>query len=122
MTDSEIVAKEIGLQYYSLDSVGIHSVAFDKENALKLIKYCRDEVIPIVGIDVYKLNSGNVNFSDDCDNWSCEMKSNEIFYEYVKRSCKLALVYICSSKYHNNSLFDIVIFHMEKTESRGRFY
>ena len=55
MTDSEIVAKEIGLQYYSLDSVGIHSVAFDKENALKLIKYCRDEVIPIVGIDVYKL-------------------------------------------------------------------
>ena len=23
MTDSEIVAKEIGLQYYSLDSVGI---------------------------------------------------------------------------------------------------
>ena len=115
MTDSEIVAKGIGLQYYSLDSVGIHSVAFDKENALKLIKYCRDEVIPIVGIDVYKLNSGNVNFSDDCDNWSCEMKSNEIFYEYVKRSCKLALVYICSSKYHNNSLFDIVIFHMEKT-------
>ena len=36
--DSEIVAKEIGLQYYSLDSVGIHSVAFDKENALKLLK------------------------------------------------------------------------------------
>ena len=114
MTDSEIVAKEIGLQYYSLDSVGIHSVAFDKENALKLLKYCRDEVIPIVGIDVYKLNSGNVDFSDDYDNWSCEMKSNENFCEYVKRSYKLALVYICNSNYHDNSLFDIVIFHLHR--------
>ena len=117
MTDSEIVAKEIGVQYQSLDSVGIHSVAFDKENALKLLKYCRNEVIPIVGIDVYKLNSGNVDLSDDYDNWSCEMKSNENYYEYVKRSYKLALVYICNSNYHDNSLFDIVIFHLKKTGS-----
>ena len=57
MTESETIANELGLQYYSLDSIGIQSVAYDKSNATRIIEYCRNEVLPVIGIKRFDDNT-----------------------------------------------------------------
>lgn len=109
MTESETIANELSLQYYSLDSIGIQSVAYDKSNATRLIEYCRNEVLPVIGIDIYRLNAGNVELPKLYDNWNCNKKCHESFCEFAKRSCTEAMDYICSKRFDDNTLFDIVI-------------
>ena len=108
---------------YPLHSIGINSVAYNHEDAIKIIGYARDNVIPILGGDwLYYKNNEIVLPIDYGDGWYCNRKENESLKDYVYRSCSEAerAIRILTSNVKELVLFDICLdskWMVEKKES-----
>ncbi len=88
------IAQDGLLVYHSLIHLGINDIAFDKRNAFLFIELVKKEIIPILGIDVFRLVNEKVNYSSDYYSWYCERNSGEPYNEYAIRSCIEARKYI----------------------------
>lgn len=78
---------------YSLNDLGVNDVAYNREEALIIIDYLSEEVIPVLGGDVYFLENDTPCYTT-YTGWSCDREKEENFSNYVKRSCKEAKEYI----------------------------
>ena len=78
---------------YSLNDLGVNDVAYNREEALIIIDYLSEEVIPVLGGDVYFLENDTPCYTTYAG-WSCDREKEENFSNYVKRSCKKAKEYI----------------------------
>lgn len=115
--NKEAIINKDGAQYmmlknlnpFSLDELGIDGVAYKKEEALLIVQHFLEEVIPILGGDVYYLIEGKPCYTTYAG-WSCDMVAGETFSDYVKRSCEEAKKYIESFPAEGKSipLFNIV--------------
>jgi hypothetical protein len=75
-----------------LENFGINDLAWNRNNAIKLINEIMTDKIGILGGDVYKLTSNRLESL--YDNWSCEPKKDELEDAYYFRSKSESLKYI----------------------------
>lgn len=80
----------------SLGSFGINNWALTKEQALNSLESLVNIQVPVLGGDVYE-NIGGV-IQSNYDSWHCEPISDELKYEFVKRSILIAKEYINNYK------------------------
>ena len=115
MCFTELIANKHSINYCSLDELGVNSVAFEKREALHLLEYLKNEIIPIIGIDIYEMKEGIIDFSSNYDSWSCDRKENESLSDFVKRSHKSAYEYVDNYSITDGiPLFDLVVFNMKQ--------
>jgi len=99
------------IDYIPLDSLGITRGAFEKDAALIIISFLREEIIPVLGIDVYILKDNAVMFPKVYNNWYSIRLPNEPMGEYAERTCQEAKSFLRS--YNSNEglpVFDIYVY------------
>lgn len=88
----DVVFEKIRKESISLEKYGICSLAWEKENAKRLISLIINDNVGILGGDVYKV--GIQKLEPLYDNWFCETKECETKEEYFYRSKIESLHYI----------------------------
>ena len=86
------IKEKINKKSISLEEYGLNDLAWNKEDAEKLIHEIMTDEIGIFGGDVYKLTS--TNLESLTENWSCEPTDKESEREYYLRSKTESLKYI----------------------------
>lgn len=115
MCFTELIANKYSINYYSLDELGVNSVAFEKREALQILENLKNEIIPIIGIDIYEMKEGIIDFSSNYDSWSCDRKEKESLSDFVKRSHKSAYEYVDNYNITDGfPLFDLVAFDIKQ--------
>lgn len=104
--------KTYNLKAYSLSSLGIDGVAFEKEDAIKVVEYMRDECIPISGGDVFRVVDDSIEVT--YDNWNCDRNHQESMRDYLYRSCDKAIEYITNYPVESKAE-EIYIFQISAT-------
>lgn len=94
MSIIELLANKHSISYYSLNEMGVNSIAFMKQDTLRILEYLKIEVIPVIGIDIYEMKDRKVFYSSNYDNWSCDRIENESLLDYVKRSHESAYKFV----------------------------
>ena len=102
----EIAQKE-SVRTYSLMELGIHDVAFSRNDTIKIINRLEKELLPILGGDVFLIEQGHVN-GPISNSWYCEREYDESWYTFVRRSCEMAIHAVLNEK-AKNALFEIVV-------------
>ena len=102
------------INYISLDSLGIDRDAVGKEAAISIISFLREEITPVLGIDVYILNNNVVKFPLVYNNWYSLRLPNESMSEYAQRTCQEAIFFLRG--YESNEglpIFDIYSYNYQ---------
>jgi hypothetical protein len=76
----------------SLDGLGVREVALSREDALHAIGFLENELIPILGGDVYFRHSSKIEPA--YANWYSDPAPGEVRSEFLGRSWKRAREYI----------------------------
>jgi hypothetical protein len=76
----------------SLEKFGVNDLAWEKDDAFRVVSSIMNDRIGILGGDVYKLSSEYLE--PLCDNWACEREKGEADEEYYLRSKQKTLNYI----------------------------
>lgn len=109
--DKETFMKTTDAPCFSLIEIGINGNAYLRNDAIKIVSFARQNVIPILGGDVYcKSKSGN-KIRMTYDNWYCNREQNESLRDYVMRSCDVAEKFIINykCKEEGDPIFDVSI-------------
>ncbi|MDE6264515.1 MAG: hypothetical protein K2M11_05145 [Paramuribaculum sp.] len=91
----------------SLESIGVNGVAYHRDEALLIAQEYFNSGRPILGGDVYKVMTGQIESTSD--SWYCDQNGSETPYEYLVRSYHIACDYICKYPNTPNTLFNLVI-------------
>ena len=103
------IADTYGIKYVEFPPDIINSICFNKENACAIIEKLRDEVCPILGCDVYRLENGEV-MEILVPDLIVDRDDNESYPDYLQRSCDAALKFVLDyPQYTNDLYFDFVI-------------
>ena len=86
------IENELFKKIISLEKFGLHDLAWEKEEAVKIVQLLINENAGILGGDVYHLVDDKLEFFGD--NWSCKPNENETKPEFFLRSKKNSLKYI----------------------------
>lgn len=82
--------------------------ALKKKDALRFIKLCEEEIIPIIGGEVYyKYNDGSIEYSSN--NWSYDRNGRETWSSYLENSVEKALFYINTIYREDDVLYGFTI-------------
>lgn len=76
----------------SLESLGIYELAWERNNAIKVIEFLSDCNYAILGGDVYSIKNGILNST--YDSWFSKPNKNKTWEDYVKKSKNESLEYI----------------------------
>ena len=117
MDSISIFLKNNNIRYIPLLSIGVDRFGFEKEEAQKVLNFLKDEVIPILGIDVYIKQNDKIQLSQTYDNWYSIRIENENFSDYANRTYMEALSFI--KNYHSASgtpIFDICSFDLDSLD------
>lgn len=111
-TSIQEIAKLYSIEGVSLlPIVGIDRNGYYRHDAIRLINFMLNNVVPIIGIDVFLLKNNILTFTDSYDNWYCDRIKNETFSQFTQRSCANAMRFINS--YNSKGaipIFDITAF------------
>lgn len=99
------------IHQYPLYSIGVNSNAYVFEDAIKIIGYARDNIVPILGCDVYFIKNNEIIIPEVFHGWYCDRKVYESLKDYVYRSCSEAMDFIESyiPNEKGTPLFDICL-------------
>lgn len=94
-----------------LISIGVNGKAYLRDNALKIITFARENIVPVLGGDVYYKSRSDNDIHITYDNWYCNREELESLKEYADRSCDVAEHFItnynCPKGY--DAIFYIVL-------------
>lgn len=77
---------------HPLSSLGLHELAWLRDDALQLIEVARRERMAILGGDVY--SHCQEGYSPMYDNWYCDRREEEAVSDFCARSCVRAKEYV----------------------------
>jgi hypothetical protein len=77
----------------SLSSEGVNEVAWDKEDALRVVSMAANAGLPILGSDVWRVDPDG-RWRASGDNWFSERRPFEAASAYVERSRAEAIAYL----------------------------
>ena len=77
---------------YPLTNIGIKEIALNKPSAIKAIEILSKTSIGILGGDVYIIVNGKIEIT--YDNWYCNEKTFNNYFEFLRESCAIAKAYI----------------------------
>lgn len=97
----DFIAKSI-----DLSALGVDDIALQKDDALDLIEYFKNNLIPILGGDVLEKNETTYQYN--YDNWAFPFSGALTNEESIRESCQKAFEYI-STYPKKNCIFSIVI-------------
>lgn len=113
----EQFVKENHISCIFLSIIGGDRYGFEKEEAQIILNYLKDEIIPIVGIDVYIRKDNELHLPLSYNNWYCERNDCESFSDYSHRSNIEAISFINNYNSANGiPIFDIYCFHLKNGE------
>lgn len=82
--------------------------ALDKQNALRFIELCREEVTPIIGGEIYyKRDDCSIEYSTN--HWCYDRYNQESFTDYLMHSLEKALYYINTVFREDNILYGFTV-------------
>ena len=94
-----------------LISIGVSGKAYLRDDALKIITFARENIVPVLGGDVYYKSKIDNAIHLTYDNWYCNREELESLKEYADRSCDVAehfiINYICKNGF--DPIFRIVL-------------
>lgn len=103
MTIEEIIeVNNIGRYYYLKD---FNAYVFPKEEVIKIIQFLKEEFYPILGGDVFLQENGC--FSIAYDFWRCNQEKNENPYDFLNRSCDMAMTFVLERAAHDEYLYEV---------------
>lgn len=95
----------------SLISIGVSGKAYLRGDAIKVISFARQNIVPVLGGDVYYKSRSDNDIHITYDNWYCNRDKFESLKDYVERSCDVAehfiINYICKNGF--DPIFRIVL-------------
>ena len=95
----------------SLISIGVSGKAYLRGDAIKVISFARQNIVPVLGGDVYYKSKIDNAIHLTYDNWFCNRDKFESLKDYVERSCDVAehfiINYICKNGF--DPIFRIVL-------------
>ena len=100
------------LRQYPLFSIGVNNNAYNYEDTIKIISYAKENIIPIIGCDLYYYNNSKIIIPENYNGgWYCDRIKNENLKDYVYRSCIEAMSFIKRYTPNGNMipLFDICL-------------
>ena len=84
-----------------LISIGVSGKAYLRGDAIKVISFARQNIVPVLGGDVYYKSRSDNDIHITYDNWFCNRDKFESLKDYVERSCDVAeqfiINYICKN-------------------------
>ena len=86
---------------YSLDELGISEYAWKYEDILRVIEYCREKGMAILGGDIYFIGVSGIEYT--YDSWYINQDGRK-WKDYVVESKKKALDYI--NTYYSKTIFE----------------
>ena len=94
-----------------LAAIGVNGKAYLRNDAIKIVSYARQNIIPVLGGDVYYKSKYDHDIHITYDNWYCNREEFESLKDYVERSCDAAEHFIINyiSKNGIDPLFYIVL-------------
>lgn len=117
LNEFRILAMKKGWRIHELSPLGYEGgMAFDRGDAISIINYARNDILPVVGIDVYIQSNETIRQSETYDCFCCDIIENESYSHYVVRCFESSLKFL--EKYTDSMyLFDVVIGDMETVMS-----
>ena len=88
--------EELMISAKSLEHLGISEMAWDRENAIKVIEFLYSNNYAILGGDVYKEEDGDLNAT--YDSWYFNRSEAKSAQDFLQESSKRAIMYI--NRYH----------------------
>ena len=111
MTIEDIIEDNNIKSYYCLQPWGTFGYAFPKVEALKVIDALKENFYIILGGDAYILDGDEISLT--YENWFCPSGENECPYDYLKRSCAMAIQFIHERDEYDNYLYNFVFAPMD---------
>ena len=109
--NKEILKKIMEISSFPLISIGIIGKAYLRNDAIKIVSLARQNIVPVLGGDVYYKSKFDNDIHITYDNWYCNREEMESLKDYVDRSCDVAEHYIINynCKKGVNPIFNIVL-------------
>ena len=93
--DIQKIAESYLIRGACLSSItGTDRRGFYQQEAIMLINKMMEEVIPVLGVDVYLMKNNTLTLTDGRDSWYCDRLNNEDFSHFAQRSCNGVINYI----------------------------
>lgn len=73
-----------------LTSIGVNGEGYLRNDAINLVSLARQNIVPILGGDVYWKSESKDDIQMTYDNWCCDRNEYESLKDYVERSCDVA--------------------------------
>lgn len=104
---SKQIPEELASRARSLETLGLHEVAWTKKDALEVLAQLAGRTVAVLGGDVYFVSSGRPKPA--YENWSCERRPGEALGAYAERSQREAVVFLHTYPDSTDTLFVLVL-------------
>lgn len=75
-----------------MSSIGVFGYAFDYQDTIALLDFCKDKQIAILGGDALELKKGKLSYT--YENWFIDVKKYSSYSDFVIESYKISLNYL----------------------------
>lgn len=75
-----------------MNSIGVLGYAFDYQDTIAVLDFCKDKQIAILGGDVLELKKGKLSYT--YENWFIDVKNYSSYPDFVIESYKISLNYL----------------------------
>lgn len=106
--NKEILKKIMEISSFPLISIGVNGKAYLRKDAIKIVSLARQNIVPVLGGDVYCKSEIDNDIHITYDNWYCNREKIESLKDYVERSCDVAEQFII--KYTCKKGFDPIFY------------
>ena len=92
--NKEFSKKLMEISSFSLISIGVGGKAYLRNDAIKIVSLARQNIVPVLGGDVFYKSKFDNDIHITYDNWYCNREEFESLKDHAMRSCDVAENYI----------------------------